>query len=478
MPMASDDTMTPTGPRDGLGARFAEIVGARHVQAGEHIGERYRVDITRKFKSEPAFLVKPATVQEVSAIVTLAAAAEMPITMVGGQTGTVGSAVPANGGLAMSLERMNRVIEIDTLSMTMTVEAGCILQLAHEAAEAQGTLLPLDLGARGSAMIGGVIGTNAGGNRVLRWGMMRDMVIGLEAVLANGTIVSSLTKMLKDNAGYNWKHLLIGSEGTLGIVTRAVLRLRPLPSTRQTALIAAASFEQAITVLRRLEVTLSGRLSSYELMWGDFFAAMTEAQLPQRPRPMELGHGFYIVAEAMGGDAESDLAQFERVLMTLIEESTVADVVIAQSEREREAIWAVREDMSPGLAPLRPLASYDVSMGVGDMPAFVAKARANMVSAYPAANMLFYGHAGDGNLHAIVSIGELNPEIQRGFDTAIFSAVRDVGGSIAAEHGIGIARAPFLGWTRSPSELALMRVLKDALDPKKILNPGKLLDAM
>lgn len=461
-----------------LGARLSAIVGDRHVQAGEAIGEHYRIDISRKYDGHPAFVVKPATTEEVSAVVKLAAAEGVSVTPIGGQTGTCGGAVPADGGIALSLERMNRVIEIDTLSMTMTVEAGCILQRAHEAAEAEGTLLPLDLGARGSAMIGGVIGTNAGGNRVLRWGMMRDMVIGLEAVLADGTIVSSLTKMLKDNAGYNWKHLLIGSEGTLGIVTRAVLRLRPLPTTRQTALIGCGSFEATITALRRLEVMLSGRLSSFELMWEDFYEAMTEAQLAQRARPMPLGHGFYAVIEAMGGDAETDGPQFERALMTLIEDGLVADAVIAQSDSQREAIWAVREDMSPGLMPLRPFASYDVSMGLKDMPAFVAAARANMGKAYPDATMLFYGHAGDGNLHAIVSTGAMDKGVQKGFDTAIFDAVRDVGGSIAAEHGIGMARAPFLRWTRSDSEIALMKTIKDAIDPKRILNPGKLLDAM
>jgi FAD/FMN-containing dehydrogenase len=323
-----------------------------------------------------------------------------------------------------------------------------------------------------------VIGTNAGGNRVLRWGMMRDMVIGLEAVLADGTIISSLTKMLKDNAGYNWKHLLIGSEGTLGIVTRAVLRLRPLPTTRQTALIGCKSFEAAITTLRRLEVMLSGRLSSFELMWEDFYQQMTEAQLSQRARPMPLGHGFYAVIEAMGGDAETDDSQFERALMSLIEEEFVADAVIAQSDTQREAIWAVREDMSPGLMPHRPFASYDVSMGLVDMPAFVTAARTNMAAVHPGATMMFYGHAGDGNLHAILSIGRMDKEVQKQFDTAIFDAVRDVGGSIAAEHGIGISRAPYLRWTRSESELTLMQTIKDAIDPKRILNPGKLLDAM
>lgn len=460
-----------------LGARLAAIVGDRHVQAGEAIGERYHVDISRKFNSTPAFMVRPGSTQEVSDVVKAAAAARVPITVIGGQSGTVGGAVPTDGGIALSMERMNRITEIDPLSMTMSVEAGCILQLAQEAAEAAGALLPLDLGARGSAMIGGVISTNAGGNRVLRWGMMRDMVLGLEAVLADGTIVSSLTKMIKDNAGYNWKHLLIGSEGTLGIVTRAVLRLRPLPSSRQTALVAASSFEAMITTLRRLEVGLAGKLSSFELMWGDFYAAMTEAQLDQRPRAMAATHGFYAIVEAMGGDEEADVDQFQRLLMALIEEGVAEDAVIAQSQREREALWAPRDDMSPGLAPLRPFASYDVSMGVGDMPAFVERAQAALKAAFPDATVLFYGHAGDGNLHAIVSTGKMSTEIQSGFDNAVYEAVRTVGGSIAAEHGIGTQRMAYLGHARSDSEITLMRTLKHALDPDNLFNPGKILAA-
>ncbi|HEX7871560.1 MAG TPA: FAD-binding oxidoreductase [Sphingobium sp.] len=457
-----------------LARRLADIVGERNVAAGDAIGERYRLDISRKYASSPAFAVKPANTAEVSAVVKLAHEARVPVTVIGGQSGTCAAAVPTDGGIALSLERMNQVVEIDHLSMTMTVEAGCILQIAQERAEAEGTLLPLDLGARGSAMIGGVIGTNAGGNRVLRWGMMRDMVLGLEAVLADGTVITSLTKMLKDNAGYNWKHLLIGSEGTLGIVTRAVLRLRPLPTSRQTALIATETFEEAIRVLRRLEVTLSGRLSSFELMWGDFYAAMSRALSDQRQPPMPEGHGFYAVVEAMGGDEDADVSQFERALMALIEEGKVADAVIAQSEREREALWAVREDLAPGLAPLRPFASYDVSMGVGDMPAFVDAARDNL-AAFSNLTALFYGHAGDGNLHAILSIGEMNPDIQRAFDNAIYDAVKTVGGSIAAEHGIGTVRRAFLPWSRSESEIALMRTLKKAIDPDNILNPGKIL---
>lgn len=465
------------GPTDtaALGARLAAIVGQDFVATGEDIGERYRLDLTRRYGSAPAFLVKPGSTKDVSAVMRAAAAAGVPVTAIGGQSGTVGGAVPSDGGIALSLERMDRVVEIDRLSMTMTVEAGCILQVAQEAAEEAGALLPLDLGARGSAMVGGTIASNAGGNRVLRWGMMRDMVLGLEAVLADGTIVSSMGKMLKDNAGYDWKQLLIGSEGTLGIVTRAVLRLRPLPTSCQTALIAAEGFEQAIAALRRLEVVLSGRLSSFEIMWADFYERMSGGLMDRQPRPLATGHAFYAVVEAMGGDGEHDDAQFERVLAGLLEDGTVADAVIAQSERERQQIWAVREDMNPGLAPLRPLIAYDVSMAIADMPAFVARARTAMVEACPDATMLFYGHAADGNLHVIVSRGELSDATRLAFDIAIYDAVRSVGGSIAAEHGIGTVRRAFLGHVRSPEEIALMRAIKRAMDPAALLNPGKIL---
>ncbi len=458
---------------DRFGDELAAIVGEKHVQRGDTVDERYRTDISRKYATAPGWAVRPGSTAEVSAIMRAAHAAGISVTAIGGQSGTSGAAVPSDGGLAISLERMNRVHAIDTLSMTMDVEAGCILQIAQEAAEVQGAFLPLDLGARGSAMIGGTIGTNAGGNRVVRWGMMRDMVIGLEAVLADGTVVSSLTKMLKDNAGYHWKHLLIGSEGTLGIVTRAVLRLRPLPTTRQTALVAAPGFEQMIRVMRRLEVSLSGQLSSFELMWADFYETLTTAQLPQRPRPMPSGYGIYALVEAMGGNEALDGQMFEQALAVLMEEGLLSDAVIAQSDQQREALWAVREDLSPGFTPRRPFVAYDVSMAIADMPAFVDLALANLKQAVPDATSLFYGHAGDGNLHANVSNGTMDAATKAAFDTAIFRAVSSFGGSISAEHGIGMDRLPYIGMTRTAEELDLMRTIKRAIDPKGILNPGK-----
>ena len=461
---------------DEFGDSLARIVGEKWVQRGDAIDERYRKDLTGKYATRPGWAVRPGSTAEVSAVMRAAHEAGIPVTAIGGQSGTSGAAVPVDSGLSLSLERMNRVHAIDTLSMTMDVEAGCILQIAQEAAEAQGAFLPLDLGARGSAMIGGTIGTNAGGNRVVRWGMMRDMVIGLEAVLADGTVVSSLTRMLKDNAGYHWKHLLIGSEGTLGIVTRAVLRLRPLPTTRQTSLVAAPSFEHMIRVMRRLEVSLSGQLSSFELMWADFYEVLTEAQLPSRPRPMPTGYGIYALAEAMGGNAELDGQMFEQALAALMEEGLLSDAVVAQSDQQREALWAVREDLSPGFTPRRPFTAYDVSMAIADMPRFVDLALANLKQVAPDATALFYGHAGDGNLHANVSNGRMDAGTKEMFDTAIYKAVSALGGSISAEHGVGMDRLPYIGMTRTREELDLMRTIKRALDPNGILNPGKVFE--
>jgi FAD/FMN-containing dehydrogenase len=460
----------------GASLDFARVVGAANVLAGEDIGDRFRIDFLRKGEGRPDLVLRPGSTQEVSEILRMANAAGLAVTVVGGQTGLCGSALAEPGSIALSLERMNRIEEIDTASMTMTVQAGCILQVAHEAAEAEGVFLPLDLGARGSAMVGGVIGTNAGGNRVLRWGMTRDMVLGLEVVLADGRVVSSLTKVIKDNAGYNWKHLMIGSEGTLGIVTRAVLRLRPLPTTRQTALIATEGFDELIRVMRGLDGALSGRLSSFELLWGDCYDRVVDAQAAQlnRPVPIPKGHGFYAVIEAMGADREADEAQFERALAEQMAAGGIVDAVIAGSEAQRATLWGVREEMHVGFAELMPFHTYDVSMAQQDMPAFVARARETLAAVFPEALIYFYGHAGDGNLHAIVSSGDTKADAPA-VDRIIFDAVRERGGSISAEHGVGTGRKPFLGWSRSEDEIWLMRQIKQALDPRGILNPGKVL---
>lgn len=460
-----------------LGDAFVQVVGPANVFVSSQIEERYRSDIVNRFRSTPGWLVRPGTTEEVAKVVRIAADHNLPITALGGRTGLVGGGMAEDGGVILSLERMRRIVEIDRRAMTMTVEAGATLQEVHEAAEAKGLLMPLDLGARGSATIGGNIATNAGGVRVLRWGMMRDMVIGLEAVLADGSVVSSLTKALKDNAGYAWKHLLIGSEGTLGIVTRAVLRLRPLPTSTQTALVALDGFEQAATLLRRLEADLAGQLSTFELMWENFYAHVSEIQLAKRRRPIPTGYPIYALIEALGCNDERDKTTFEQALAAALAEGLIREAVIARSERERGNLWAVRDDLGEAAAALEPFVTFDVSMALSDMEHFVSDSRARLVAQFPTARVMYYGHAGDGNLHLFVCPKSLTHDEELAIEEAVYRAVQAVGGSISAEHGVGQAKRQFLGMTRSPREIALMRSIKAALDPRNILNPNKIFSA-
>jgi FAD/FMN-containing dehydrogenase len=303
------------------------------------------------------------------------------------------------------------------------------------------------------------------------------MVLGLEVVLADGTIVSSLTKALKDNAGYHWKQIFVGSEGTLGVVTKAVLRLRPAPTTAQTAIVALSSFEAVASFLRDTQAKLSGRLSTFELMWSDFFELLTEAQAPKRPRPLPLGAPLYALIEALGADERRDAEAFEEILNQAMEDGSVVDAVVARSERERANLFAVRDELGEAFAPLRPIIVFDVSMALADMPKFVEQADAGVRADFPNAVILHYGHAGDGNLHLVISVGRGDHETEHKVQSAVFTAVRAVGGSISAEHGVGLERLPFIGWTRTPEELALMRAFKTALDPNNIMNPGKVLPA-
>jgi FAD/FMN-containing dehydrogenase len=460
-----------------LRSALVAAVGAEQMFEGERIEARYHSDLRGQPLPRPAFVVRPGSTEEVAAVLRAASRHGVPVTTQGGRTGVVGGADPGPDGIALSLERMNRILEIDPAAMTMTVEAGCVLQTAHEAAEAQGMILPLDLGARGTATIGGNIATNAGGVRVLRWGMMRDMVLGVEAVLADGTVLPGLRKTIKDNAGYDWKHLLIGSEGTLGVVTKAVLRLRPAPRTTSTALLSLVSFDDAVALLRRLESDLGGALSTFELMWDDFYNLITAANAAKRTAPLPAGALLYALVETLGADPESDPDKFEQVLAGTIADGLATDAVIAQSGADRERLWAVREDLNEPFATLWPIFAFDVSVAVSDMTAFVAAAKTNVLERFPDARVITYGHIGDGNLHLMVGVGKGDGETHRAVDTAVFEAVQRFGGSISAEHGVGTAKRDYLGYSRAPSELALMKALKVAIDPGNILNPGKIFPA-
>lgn len=464
----------PTTPASRLAERIRPLLDEAAVIHGPAIEPRYWTD-AGGHAGNPALLLRPASTADVALIVQEAARANCPITPQGGRTGLVGGAVAIDGGVILSLERMHTIHEIDPLSMTMTVDAGVTLQAAQDAAEHHGLMLPVDLGARGSATIGGMIATNAGGLRVLRWGMMRDMVLGMEAVAADGAILSAMGKSIKDNAGYHWRDLIIGSEGTLAITTRAVLRLRARPTSVQTALVAAGGFDGIAALLRQLDADLAGTLSSFELMWPPFYDHVTTINRDKRAPPLPPGSGCYAIVEAMGSDAAYDADRFQAALLRAVEHGSIREVVIAQSERERTGIWALREDLDEPFRQLMPYILFDVSMALGDMPDFVGRADQAIQALFPGARALFYGHAGDGNLHIVVSPGATKEDPEHAIHVAVFDVLQSVGGSISAEHGIGLAKRDYLGWTRSDSERAMMRAIKQALDPLGILNPGKVL---
>jgi len=422
----------------------------------------------------PAAVLRPASTEEVSKALKLCHAAGEGVVPWGGKTGLVEGG-EADGHVALSLERMNRIEEIDTLGGTMSVQAGCVLQTVCEAAEAKGLIFPLDLGARGSATIGGNISTNAGGNRVIRYGMTRDMVLGLEAVLADGTVMTSMNKLIKNNAGYDLKQMFIGSEGTLGVVTRAVLRVWPKPLSQDTGFVAVDSFEALPKFLRHMERALGGTLSAFEVMWEDFYKLVTME--PAKGKPvLDHGHPYYVLVESMGGDQEADSARFEAAMMEALEAGEISDAVIAKSQAERDAMWALRDDVGQ-VVHTYPMFTFDVSLKLADMESYIAEVKKGLAAKWPESSLMVFGHLGDGNLHVIPGrFPDANPETRRGVEAIVYGELRDRQGSVSAEHGIGLEKRPYLDWSRSAEEVALMRMLKRTLDPKNILNPGKVLE--
>ncbi|WP_374570401.1 FAD-binding oxidoreductase [Phenylobacterium sp.] len=419
---------------------------------------------------EPAAVARPKSTQEVAAVLRMANAAGIAVVPWGGRTGLVDGAY-AQDAIALSLERMAAVEEIDREGATMTVQAGCPVQAAAEAAEGAGLFLPLDLGSRGSATVGGTISTNAGGNRVLRFGMMRDMVLGLEAVLADGTVVSALNPLMKNNTGYDIKQLFIGSEGTLGVVTRAVLRLRPQAASQNTAFLAVGDFEALPKLLRRLERDLAGGLSAFEVMWPEFYELVTTPPAAGKP-VLPPGSAFYVLVETLGGDQAADAERLEAVLGAALEEGLVEDAAIAKSEAERRRMWALRDDVAQ-VARNGPIFTFDVSLKLSAMPDYLAGLRQALTARWPQASLVVFGHLGDGNLHLIVGVG--SREARDEVEDIVYGRLAEAHGSISAEHGIGLQKRAYLDRSRSPAEIALMRTLKSALDPKDILNPGKVL---
>ncbi len=422
----------------------------------------------------PDVILRPASTAEVAAVLKLCSAARQPLVPIGGLTGLVNGHVQTDGEFGLSLERMNAIEEIDEVNRTMTVQAGCILQVAAEAAEDSGLLLPLDLGARGSATVGGNVATNAGGNRVIRYGMMRDMVLGLEVVLADGTVVDSLNKMLKNNTGYDLKQWFIGAEGTLGVITRVVIRLRPLPRSQNTALLAVPDFHAVGQLLRWLDGHTAGTLSAYEVMWPSFYEYITREGSLHAP-PLPHGSPYYVLVETLGSEPEADAERFEQTLADAMEQGLVTDAVLARSQAERNALWEIRDDVLD-FFNLGPITIFDISITVDRMEAFVADLEREVNTGEGAFSIIF-GHLGDCNLHVILGNSDPQRFDAEALENALYTLVERFHGSVSAEHGVGLSKRPYLHCSRSETELTLMYRLKKMLDPDNILNPNKIFSA-
>ena len=457
----------------GFLAALKAAAGEKAVRTGAEIPVAALNDWSTEQGGTPLALVTPKDTQTVSAIMATCHAHGVAVVPQGGRTGLAGGAVPSEGCVLISMAGFDRIEEIDTASGLMVVGAGCILQRVQEAAAEAGFFFPLDLGARGSCQIGGNIATNAGGNRVIRYGMMRDLVLGLEVVQADGTVLSMMNRMPKNNAALDMKHLFIGSEGTLGVITRAVLRLHPGVAGANAALVALPDFAAAASLLQHAQKVLSGRVTAFELMWNDYYSAVL-SETALRP-PLAADHPLYALIEVQGADPDADRPVFEAMLESAFEAGTVIDAAIAQSQRETEAFWTLRDGIAELLSRRAPTINFDVSVPLARIGDCVDEMRAALEAAYPSLGMLFFGHAGDSNIHLVAGpITELDPT-GHGIETIVYGIVRDFAGSVSAEHGIGLHKKPWLSYSRSANELALLRGLKATLDPTGILNPGKVL---
>jgi FAD/FMN-containing dehydrogenase len=448
-------------------------LGPRGFMPASDVDERYLVDIKGRRGEPPLAVLRPANTSEVSRSLALCHAADIPVVTQGGRTGLVLSHLPQPGEIVLSLERMNAIERIDADAGMATVQAGVVLQALQEQLDAQGLMFPLDLGARGSCTIGGNISTNAGGNRVIRYGMTRELVVGLEAVLADGTVLDGLRPLIKNNTGIDLKQLFIGSEGVLGVVTRAVLRLAPKPGARTVALCALPSFDAVRSLLRQARQQLGGELTAFEVMWDSYFSRAVG--LAGKAAPLAVGKPYYALVESSSVDAGGG-EHLERLLQAAIDKSAVVDAAIAKSGAENDALWKLRDLSVEVNSLIAPLVTFDVSLPIADMERFVPLFQQAARDIDARCETIVYGHLGDGNLHLTVHQPADRPETARMIQEAVYALVGRHGGSISAEHGIGIAKREFLPHSRSAAEIAAMHALKDALDPKHLLNRGRVLE--
>ena len=462
--------------------QLRQIVGAPNV-LNEGDLEAYELDWRRRERGKSLAVVRPGSTEEVAAVVKACVAAKVSMVPQGGNTGMVVGSTPDASGtqVLLSLQRMNRVRKLDAGNLTITVDAGCVLQNIQDACEKDGFLFPLSLASEGSCTIGGNLGTNAGGTQVVRYGNTRELCLGLEVVTAQGEIWNGLTGLRKDNTGYDLRHLFIGSEGTLGVITAATMKLYPMPVSQLTAFAAVPSMEAAVELLGLAHRFLSSGLTGFEVM-GQFSLSLVAKHFPQQRVPFWQESPWCVVLENSDNESETHAREcLERLLEAAMEQGCVSDAVVAESMAQAKALWHIRESIPLAQAQEGLNIKHDISIGVSRIPEFVRLTDAALLQAFPGARLVCYGHLGDGNLHYNVQAPDnddaarfLNEE-EAPINALVFDFVDQFNGSISAEHGIGSLKVEKLEHHKSPVALGLMRTIKQALDPHNLMNPGRVI---
>ncbi len=456
---------------------FRTTIGAEYVLTGANDLETYGRDWTKVHAPKPAAILLPGSTAEISKVLAYCHKEKVAVVPSGGRTGLAGGAVAANGEFVVSLQRMNKIEKLDTIGLSARVQAGVTTQQLQEAAREVGLFFPLDLAAKGSCHIGGNIATNAGGVKFIRFGGMREQVLGLEVVLANGEVLDMNTSLRKNNTGYDLKQLFIASEGTLGIVTRATVRLTPPPRNVQVAVMAVESFKDIPDILG------VGNMSGVAFTAFEFFTRVAHEIVLQHARgartPFDHRYPYYVLIEAE--EAPGGGATMEPLLETLLEKGLVKDAVIAQSPAQQKELWGLRENITESIAAHGHARKNDISLAIDQLTDFIAELEVELASAPKDMELVLFGHIGDGNLH----INYVGPKSEpfaafnaraRAVEERIFKRVAAFKGSISAEHGIGLLKKKDLGFSRTPAEVALMRQIKAVFDPHGIMNPGKIFD--
>ena len=468
-------------------ARLRGICGPANVLTHDDPGadlSAWEQDWRKRSRGRSLAVVRPCSTAEVAAVVKACAAVPgVSIVPQGGNTGLVVGSVPDDSGtqVVLSLTRMNAVRQLDPDNLTLTVEAGCVLQNLQDVAEKAGFLFPLSLAAEGSCTIGGNLGTNAGGTQVLRFGNTRDLCLGLEVVTAQGEVWNGLSGLRKDNTGYDLRHLMIGSEGTLGIITAATMKLYPLPAAQLTAWAAVPSMEAAVQLLGLAHQTLGPGLTGFEVM-GQFALSLVDKHYPQLRVPLWQDTPWCVLLENSDSENEQHArTQFETLLERALEQGCVTDAVVAENLSQAHGLWHIRESITMAQAEEGLNIKHDISIPVSRIPAFVAETDALLASEIPGVRMVDFGHLGDGNLHYNVQAPEgadgqaFLRDWEERVNTLVFDQVLRHQGSISAEHGVGELKVDKLPKYKDPTALAMMRAIKQALDPQNLLNPGKVL---